>query len=159
VYALRGETSFTLRIRSERDFWSGVVFVAIGLAIVVLAQEYRFGTSGRMGPGYFPTVLGALLSLLGLTLALPALVIEGERLPAMRVRPLLFVLGGIAAFSGTLEHLGFIAATVALVVVSGLADPELRSVEIAGLAVFLVLFSLTIFVLLLGLPLPVWPAL
>ena len=58
-----------MRIRSQSDFWSGVLFVAIGVTVVVLAQDYRLGTAARMGPGYFPTLLGGLLALLGLTLA------------------------------------------------------------------------------------------
>jgi hypothetical protein len=103
-------------------------------------------------------MLGGLLALLGLTLSLPALVIDGERLPAMRLRPLLMVLLGIAAFGLTLEVLGFVAAVVALVVVGGLADPDLKPLEIAGVAVFMVVFSTLIFVILLGLPLRLWPA-
>ncbi len=148
-----------MRIRSQMDFWCGVLFVAIGVTVAVLAQDYRLGTSARMGPGYFPTMLGGLLALLGLTLSLPALAKDGERLPAMRLRPLLMVLLGIAAFGVTLEYLGFVAAIVALVVVSGPADPDLKPLEIAGVTVFMVAFSTLVFVLLLGLPLRLWPAL
>jgi hypothetical protein len=146
-----------MRIRSPMDFWCGVLFVAIGVMTIVLAQEYRFGTSARMGPGYFPTLLGALLAALGLSLSVPALWIDGERLPPMKLRPLLMVLLGIAAFGIALQHLGFIAAIVALVAVAGLADPDLKPVAIAGVAVFLVVFSTLIFVVLLGLPLRLWP--
>ena len=60
----------------------------------------------------------------------------------MRLRPLLMVLLGIAAFGLTLEYLGFVAAVVALVVVGGLADPDLKPLEIAGVAVFMVVFSI-----------------
>ena len=151
--------SFIVRIRSQMDFWCGVLFVAIGLTVVILAQDYRLGTAARMGPGYFPTLLGALLALLGLTLSLPALVKDGERLPAMRLRPLLMVLLGIAAFGLTLESLGFVVAVIALVVVSGLAEPDLKPLEVAGVTVFMVTFSTLIFVFLLSLPLPLWPAL
>jgi uncharacterized membrane protein YhaH (DUF805 family) len=140
------------------DFWCGALFVAIGLTVVVLAQEYRLGTSARMGPGYFPTVLGSLLALLGLSLCVPALLIDGERLPRMGLRPLLMVLAGIAAFGVTLEYLGFVAAVIALVVVGGLADPDLKPLEIAGTGAFMALFSALIFVVLLGLPLRLWPS-
>ena len=64
---------FVVRIRSQIDFWSGLLFVAIGVTAVVLAQEYGFGTSARMGPGYFPPCSAGLLALLGLTLSVPAL--------------------------------------------------------------------------------------
>jgi hypothetical protein len=147
----------SLRIRSQTDFWCGLLFIAIGVTAIMLAQEYRFGTSARMGPGYFPTLLGGLMALLGLTLSVPAFVIDGEGLPRMHLRPLVMILLGIAAFGLTLEYLGFIAAVIALVVIGGLADRDLRPVEIAGVSAFMVLFSTLIFVVLLGLPLRLWP--
>ena len=122
-----------------------------------IRDRYRFGTSARMGPGYFPTLLGGLMALLGLTLSVPAVFIAGERLPRIHLRPLVMILLGIAAFGVTLEYLGFVAAVIALVVIGGLADPDLRPVEIAGTAAFMVLFSTLIFVVLLGLPLRLWP--
>jgi hypothetical protein len=135
------------------------LLVAIGLIVVVLAQEYRFGSSARMGPGYFPSVLGCLLALLGLTLSVPALMMDGEPLPTMHLRPILMVLLGIAAFGVTLEYLGFVAAIVSVVLISGFADPDLRLVEILGLAFFMVAFSVLVFVTILGLPLRLWPSL
>lgn len=131
--------------------------MAIGIAVAVLAQEYRIGTSARMGPGYFPTLLGGLMTLLGLTLTVPAFFIDGDRMPVMQLRPLAMILLGVAAFGVTLEYFGFVAAVIALVVVGGLADRDLKPLEIAGTAAFMALFSTLIFVLLLGLPLRLWP--
>jgi hypothetical protein len=148
-----------LRIRSQSDFWCGLLFLAIGVVVVVLAQRYRVGTAARMGPGFFPSLLGALLAFLGLMLAIPALLIDGERLPKLPLRPLALVLLGIAMFGVALEHLGFAVAVVMLVLISGLADPDLRPIEAAGLALFLAVFSVGIFVGLLGMPLPLWPSL
>jgi hypothetical protein len=146
-----------VRIRAQADFWCGLLFVAIGVSAMVLAQEYRFGTAARMGPGYFPTLLGALMALIGLTLSVPALFVAGGRLPRMQLRPLVMILLGIAAFGAILDYLGFIAAVVALVAIGGLADRDLKPLEIAGVAAFLVAFSTLIFVVLLGLPLRLWP--
>jgi hypothetical protein len=146
-----------MRIRSQSDFWSGVLFIVAGVAIAMLAQDYRLGTAARMGPGYFPTLLGALLALLGALLALPAFLTDGERVPRFHLRPLLFVLLAIGAFGVTLEFLGFAAAVVALVAVAGLATPDLKPLETAGVAVFLAAFSILIFVVLLGLPIRLWP--
>jgi putative tricarboxylic transport membrane protein len=146
-----------LRIRSPSDFWAGVLFIAVGVAVVVLAGQYRLGSAARMGPGYFPTLLGGLMTFLGLTLAAPALLKDGPQVPAMRLRPLLMILLSIAVFGVTLDYLGFVLAVVALVVVAGFADPELRPIEAAGVAIFLVVFSVGIFVGLLGLPLNLWP--
>jgi hypothetical protein len=148
-----------LRIRSQSDFWCGLLFAAIGVAVMVLAQDYRFGSAARMGPGFFPTLLGGLLALLGLALTLPALFKDGERLPRLQLRPFVMVLLGIAAFGVGLEYLGFAVAVVALVLVGGLADPDLRPLESVGLALFLMVFSIGIFVGLLGMPLTLWPSL
>jgi hypothetical protein len=146
-----------MRIRSQGDFWSGLLFIVIGVTMAVLAQEYRLGTAARMGPGYFPTLLGSLLTLLGASLALPAFVFDGEPVPRFQVRPLLFVLLGIGAFGATLEFFGFAAAVIALVAVAGFATPDLKPIETAGVAIFLAAFSILIFVVLLGLPIRLWP--
>jgi putative tricarboxylic transport membrane protein len=148
-----------LQIRSQTDFWSGVLFVAIGVAVMVLARNYRMGTAARMGPAYFPTLLGGLLALLGLTLAVPALLTDGKKVPPLHPRPLLMVLLSVAVFGVTLEYLGFAIAVAALALVAGLADPDLRPLESAGVALFLVVFSVAVFVGLLGLPLNLWPSL
>jgi hypothetical protein len=134
-----------------------VLFIAVGIAVAILAQEYRMGTAARMGPGYFPTLLGVLLALLGASLAVPAFVVEGEPLQRFHVRPLLFVLLSIAAFGIVLSYFGFAAAIVALVLVAGFADPDLRPLQTLGVAAFLVVFSILIFVVLLGLPIRLWP--
>lgn len=147
-----------MRIRSQSDFWCGLLFIAIGVAVMVLARNYRMGTAARMGPGYFPTMLGGLMALLGLSLSIPAFAIDGERVQRFQLRPLLFVLLAIAAFGIALPYLGFAAAVVALVAVAGFADPDLRPIEVAGVAAFLVVFSILIFVVLLGLPIQLWPA-
>jgi hypothetical protein len=135
------------------------LFLAIGVAVMVLAREYRMGTAARMGPAYFPTLLGGLLALLGLSLTVPALFLDGDGFPRLHVRPLAMILISIAVFGVTLEYLGFAIAVAALAIVGGLADPDLRPIESAGVALFLVVFSLGVFVGLLGLPLTVWPSL
>jgi hypothetical protein len=146
-----------LRIRSQSDFWCGTLFVLLGATVVVLAQDYRMGTGARMGPGYFPTMLGVVLAGLGLSLALPALARDGEGLPKLHFRPFLVILTAILVFGATLHYLGFVAAIAALVLVSSLADPELKPVEALGVAAFMVAFSVGVFWWLLGLPLDLWP--
>ncbi len=51
-----------MQIRNKRDFWSGMMFLIIGLLFVLLSRQYQLGTAAKMGPGYFPTVLGGLLA-------------------------------------------------------------------------------------------------
>ena len=148
-----------MRIRSQSDFWCGLLFLAIGVAVMVLAREYRVGSAARMGPGFFPMLLGGLLALLGLTLSIPALFVDGEKFPRLHMRPLVMILLGIVVFGVALEYLGFAVAVGALVLVGAFADPELRPLEAVGVALFLAVFSVGIFVGLLGLPLNVWPSL
>jgi NhaP-type Na+/H+ or K+/H+ antiporter len=67
-----------MRIRSPKDFWAGLIFIAIGGGFVLLAQQYRLGDMHRMGPAMFPTLVGALLAVLGVVIALRALAFLGE---------------------------------------------------------------------------------
>jgi hypothetical protein len=129
----------------------------MGIAFMVLARQYRFGTPARMGPGFFPTILGGILTALGLSLSIPALVRNGDPLPRVGLRPLLTILAAIVVFALLLQPLGFVLAAIVLVLIAAFADPELRRIETAGLALLLTAFSVGIFVLLLGLPLNLWP--
>jgi hypothetical protein len=146
-----------VRIRSQKDFWCGVIFFAIGVAFMVLAGEYRMGTAARMGPGFFPTMLGGVMAALGLTLVVPAFLRDGDAFPRLHFRPMLMILLGIAVFAVLLQPLGFVLAAAALMVVGGFADPDLRFLESVALSIFLTAFCVGVFVLLLGLPMPLWP--
>ena len=146
-----------MRIRSQKDFWCGVIFATIGIAFMVLAREYRMGTAARMGPGFFPTMLGGVVVALGLTLVVPALVRDGEAFPRLHFRPMLMLLLSIGVFAVLLQPLGFVLAAFALMVVGGFADPDLGFLESVALSLFLTAFCVAVFVLLLGLPMPLWP--
>ena len=136
-----------------------MIFVAIGIAFMVLAREYRFGTAARMGPGFFPTVLGGFLGLLGLSLIVPALVRNGEKFPRLHFRPMLVLLASIVVFALLLEPLGFVLASLVLIIVGGFADPDLRFTESVAVAIGLTVFSVVVFFYVLGLPLTLWPEL
>jgi hypothetical protein len=115
------------------------------------------GTAARMGPGYFPTLLGYLLVVLGLTLSLPSLLRDGENIPRMHLRPVVVILLSIVVFGLLLDRFGFALSVFVLVLLGALADPELRLREAAVLALFLAAFSVAVFYSLLGLPLELWP--
>ena len=134
-----------------------MVFFAIGIAFMVIARNYRLGTAARMGPGFFPTILGGLLAGLGVLLAVPAIVRDGDAFPKLHLRPLLAILAAVVIFALLLHPLGFVLAAAVLVMIGGFADPELRLVESVRLALLLTAFSVGVFVLLLGLPLNLWP--
>ena len=149
-----------MRIRHQKDFWSGVMFLVVGLAFAGLAQRYELGTAQRMGPGYFPTVLGALLALLGLVIAIKGLAREepGSDIERFHFGPLLVVLGAVALFALLLQPAGLVAALLVLIGVSAYASHEFRLREVIPLAAFLVVLVLAVFIWGLGLVVPVWPA-
>jgi len=146
-----------IRIRSSRDFYSGVIFVSFGLVAFLMARGYPLGSAVRMGPGYFPTVLGILLAGLGLVIVSRSLVLEGPGVTGFALRPLILVLAAVLAFGLLLEPAGLVVATVALVVIGCLAGAEFRWRDVAILCVILIALALGLFVYGLGLPLKVWP--
>jgi hypothetical protein len=146
-----------MRIRSPKDFWSGLFFIAVAAGFIGLSHQYGTGTMHRMGPGLFPTFVGVLLVGLGLIIALRAFAIDGPRVPRFHARPIIVSLAAIALFGMALAYLGLIAAVAAVVLVGTLASRESRPLETVGLVVVLMVFSAAVFVWLLGLPIPLWP--
>jgi hypothetical protein len=139
---------------TSKDLWGGLMLIAVGVVAVLVAREIPFGSALRMGPGYFPTVLGGVLTLFGLYLVARALrrseAIEGGwSLRAMIVLPLSLVLFGIL-----MDRAGFIPALVVLIFGSAAAGSEFKLVEVAVLTVALVVFCVGVFVWGLGLPYP-----
>ena len=142
-------------IRNPQDFWAGVIFVVVGLAAVVLGRDHPMGTTMRMGPAYFPTVLGLLLALIGLALLLRALVLAGLPVGQFTFGKPAFVLGSNVLFGLLLRPLGLVVAVVALVLVSAYASEKFRWPAALALAAGLAIGSAIAFVRLLGLPIPI----
>jgi hypothetical protein len=146
-----------MRIRSPKDFWSGVFFVVTALGFSAVAVQYGLGDMHRMGPGMFPVLVAALLAGLGLIVALRSLVLDGPPVPRFYARPIFVSLVAIASFGVALQWLGLAAAVVDVVLVSALASEESRLRETLLLAVGITAFSSLVFVGILGLPIPLWP--
>jgi hypothetical protein len=144
------------RIRSPKDFWAGLIFVAIGGVFILLASQYRLGTMHRMGPAMFPILVGALLVTLGAATALRSFVLAGEPVPRFHARPIGVSLTAIVLFAIALQWLGLLAAVAVLVLVGAHAARDVRPLENIALAAALMVFSVAVFVWLLGLPLPLW---
>ena len=144
-------------IRHQKDFAAGVLFIAIGVAAIVIAENYPLGTAARMGPGYFPRILGILLIVLGGALALRALRLQGPALPRWPWRPTVIVLGSVVLFGGIVNHVGVALATVALIVASSIASHEFRAKEAVISGVLLAALAVGVFVIGLKLQLPIWP--
>jgi len=144
-------------IRNPRDFWSGVLFTLFGVGTLAIGSKYTLGTAARMGPGYFPRILGILLIVLGVTIALRALRVRGEAMPRFRLRPLVIVLGSVVLFGAIVRPLGVALSTVILIVVASAASSEFRPRESLVAGVLLAALAVGVFVIGLQLQLPIWP--
>jgi hypothetical protein len=142
------------RIRNPKDFWTGVLFVAVGAAAVVLARDYPFGTTFKMGPGYFPTVLGVLLTGVGLMAVLRGLWRSGTAVGAFAWREMFLILAATVVFGVLLRGAGLILAVLLLVVVSAAASRHFRWGTAVALGAGMAAFCVLVFVKALGLPIP-----
>jgi hypothetical protein len=145
-----------LEFRSSKDFWSGVMLIAVGAAAILIARNYTFGNALRMGPGYFPSVLGGLLVLFGIYLVAVGLrrhdKIEGSwSLRALIVLPLSLTLFGLL-----MERAGFVPALLVLIVGSASAGSEFKLLEVLALAAGLTAMAVVLFVWAIGLPYPLF---
>jgi len=146
-----------MRIRSPKDFWSGLFFIAVAVGFIGLSRQYNMGNMHRMGPALFPTLVGTLLAGLGLVMALRSFAIDGPPVPRFHARPILISMIAIVLFGVALQNSGLVAAVTALVIVGAVASSESRVLETVGLTIALIVFSVAVFVWLLGLPIPLWP--
>jgi uncharacterized membrane protein YccC len=158
-----------MKIKSQKDFWSGLMFMGFGIAFAWGATNYTIGEGARMGPGYFPVMLGSLLTLIGLFITFEALVVEtedGEPVGKFAWKPLLFIIGSNLVFGILLAGLpklgipamGLIVAIYALTFIASMAGEEHKNKEVAVLATVLAIISYLAFILLLKLQFPVWPS-
>jgi len=158
-----------VKIRSEKDFYAGLMFTIVGGAFAIGATNYNIGTGARMGPGYFPLMLGIILAVLGTLIIFRALTVAtetGNKVGKFAWKPLGFIiganllfgllLGGLPRFG--IPHMGLIAAIYGLVLVASLAGEQFRLKSVLVLATVLAAGSYVAFVKLLGLQFPVWPA-
>jgi len=149
-----------VKIKSQRDFWSGLMFVVVGVVFAVGATNYSMGTSARPGPGYFPLILSILMALLGAFVLFKSLTIEvegGDPIGAIAWRPLLVIVASIAVFGAALPRLGLVITVPILILMTSLAGDEFKWKGVLATAVVLTVGSWAIFVLGLKLVIPMWP--
>jgi hypothetical protein len=146
-----------MKIKAPRDFWAGLMFIAFGVGFALVAQNYQMGTSVRMGPAYFPTLLGWLLAVLGLAILVQSLVSTGPPVAKFYFRPLVLIVLAVVLFGILLKPLGLVLSIAVLVGLGAFGGFEFKSKEVAILYVVLAIFSVWVFVKGLGLPIPVWP--
>jgi hypothetical protein len=148
-----------VRIRNPQDFWSGVLFVAVGIGTLVLGSKYTLGSAARMGPGYFPRMLGILLVVLGGILALRALATDGPPVPRFRWWPTVLVLGSVVMFGLIVQTVGLALSTLVLILVASAASREFRWKEALVAGGVLATLATAVFIIGLKLSLPIWPRL
>ena len=158
-----------MRFKSKKDFIAGIMFATVGAAFSAGAFEYTVGSAARMGPGYFPLLVGALLTVLGLAVAISALGVtpagDGDPVGKIAWKPLGFIIGANVLFGILLAGLrsfgipamGLIVAIYALVIVSCMGGGSFSWRTAVILATVLAAGSYLIFVLGLNLQFQVWP--
>ena len=148
-----------MRIRAPKDFWSGVMFCGFAAVAILAARGYSLGTAGKMGPGYFPLLLGGLLAALGAMLIGRSLVLSGESVARFHVLPLAIIAAAVCLFGALIEPFGLVAALAVLTMLSASVGPQFRPLEAVALTAALIVFSIGVFVYALGLSISIWPSL
>lgn len=146
-------------IRHPKDFAAGALFAAFGAAAIAIADRYPLGTAARMGPGYFPRLLGWLLIVLGAVLALRSLRLAGAPIAFGSPKPVVIVLGSVVLFGFLSPHVGLALAIVLLVALASAGSSEFRWREALVSAIVLAAGAVLVFVKGLGLQFSIWPAL
>lgn len=155
-------------IKSQKDFYSGLLYTVVGVAFAWGATTYSVGTGARMGPGYFPLILGICMAILGAFIIFESLVVEtedGDKVGSWAWKPLFFIIAANLLFGlliGGLPSIGFpafglMAGIFALTFTSSLAGEEFNFKEVFILSIVLCIMSYAAFILLLKLQIPVWP--
>jgi putative tricarboxylic transport membrane protein len=147
-----------VEIRNNRDVWAGAMLIGTGAVSVIVARNYPFGTSLRMGPGYFPSVLGGLLVLFGVYLIASGLRSNEKIAGNWSLRALVVVPLSLVLFGLLMEYAGFVPALMVLIVGSAAAGSEFKLTEVLLLAIGLTAFAVALFIYGLGLPYPLFMA-
>lgn len=149
-----------MKIKSQKDFWSGLMFVVVGLAFAWGATNYSFGSSARPGPGYFPFGLGILLAIMGALVWFGSVTVEtedGEPIGRIAWKPLSIIVASVVMFGFILPRLGMMISLPLLIIVAALAGDEWHWKDSLISVVVLTLGSWLIFIKGLNLVIPLWP--
>ncbi len=143
-----------LEFYKKKDFWAGIMFLAIGAGAIIGARNYPFGTTLRMGPGYFPTMIGWILVAFGLYVMVRGLRSDEKIRSNWSIRALIVLPISMITFGILMEVAGFIPAMAALIFIAVASGREFKFMEVLLLTVFLGTLSIAMFIWGLGLPYP-----
>lgn len=146
-----------MRVKSEKDFIAGAIYVSLAVAFLWFGRDYKFGTAARMGPGYFPIVLGWILCGFGVISVIRSFFNDGEAIGAIASKPLAIITIATIVFGAIIGQAGLIFALPALVIISALASEQ----SVYDLKALIILIALTAFCILvfvkgLGVPMPIF---
>jgi hypothetical protein len=144
------------RLLKNKDFWAGMMFIGFGAAAMFIARDYRFGSAMRMGPGFFPTILGGILIAFGVCIMAVGLR-SGEKIQGrLSIRALVLLPLSLVLFGLLMQWAGLIPALVVLIFVSAISGKGFRFLEVVMLTGILVVASAALFIWGLGLPYPLF---
>jgi hypothetical protein len=149
-----------VKIKSQRDFLSGLMFVVVGAGFAIGATNYSMGTSARPGAGYFPLMLSVILGILGAIVLFKSLTIEspnGDPVGSIAWKPLIIIVAAIVVFGICLDRLGMVITVPILIIISSFAGDEFRWRGVIISSIVLTFFSWLVFVFGLKLTIPMWP--
>lgn len=146
-------------VRHPKNFWIGIIFLFFGLAAIFLLGDNEMGSAGRMGPAYFPSVLGGLLALVGVADIVRAFIGRNagahDAIGTFHIKDIVIVLGAVILFGLLMRGAGLAVAAFVLVFLSAFASKQFKLAPTLLLAVGLSIFAVLLFVKLLGLPMPI----
>ena len=143
-------------LANNKDFLAGLLLLVLGGIGFYMALDYPFGSSLRMGPGYFPRVLAAILMTFGVFILVRG-VLSGEKVAGRwGWKPLAFIVVSLLVFGYIMEHLGLVPALVSMFIMAALGGHEFRLLEVLILTAVMSIFAVVVFVYLLGLPYPLF---
>ena len=149
----------SLKIKAPKDFWAGLMYIGVGGFFMIWAlTHYQMGTAVRMGPAYFPTMLGGLMVFLGVLVLFESLAMQGPPVPRFAFRPLILISAACVVYGYAMKPLGLILATALLVFISAYGGHEFKWKEVLILFLILIVFSILVFVKGLTLPFPICPS-
>ena len=144
-------------VRSPKDLVAGLLFIVVGITAIAIATNYTLGSAARMGPGYFPRILGILMITLGAILALRSVRLSGPPLPGWKWRPVLVVLGSVVVFGAIVNFAGLVLSTILLIAMASAASHEFRPKEAVISGILLAALAVGVFVIGLKLQIGIWP--
>ena len=142
------------RVRSPKDLCAALIYLGIGLGTIFMGREYSMGTAFKMGPAYFPTLLGGLLAFIGVISLVRAFVRDGEPLPDFAWKPLAWIVAATVVFGLIVKGVGLVIALPLFVMMTARASAKYRLVPSLALAAGTTAFCALVFVKGLGVPLP-----